>query len=232
VVARPYAILAATLVSAAGCVPALDLDALTAGADASVEARDGRATEAGDGGADSASDAAPDGAGDAAPDGAGDAAPDGAGDAAPDGAGDAAPDGASEASASDGSADAPAADPCSDVTWPDAGFFCGRTTQFGFAPSKADSMTLYECFKNTSVWKERCPSGCYIGPTMMPDGCNPDPCRTVSAGHDGQYCGLSTQNGFDRANAYPSALYTCRSGATTGRIECGPVGCSVDACNK
>jgi hypothetical protein len=63
-----------------------------------------------------------------------------------------------------------------------------------------------------------------------------NPCRNVTHGNNGQYCGTSTQGGFSTPDASPNIVYECFDGQVANETRC-PAGCFVapagspDACN-
>ncbi len=58
-------------------------------------------------------------------------------------------------------------------------------------------------------------------------GATSNPCANVPRSDDGEYCGTSTESGFDATRAVPSYLYDCHSGAVA-RTEPCPAGCVVE----
>ncbi|HEY8040884.1 MAG TPA: hypothetical protein VIF15_13860 [Polyangiaceae bacterium] len=132
-------------------------------------------------------------------------------DAGGEDGGDAGPDTGGEGGGDAGQA-GDAGDPCTGVPAIDNGFYCGGSTENGFAGGSADA--LYACEDGGVANVTPCPSGCVVAPPGYPDTC--DECASK---HDGAWCGREFF-GFQAILA--NVVFQCAGGKNAAApVACG-----------
>lgn len=98
------------------------------------------------------------------------------------------------------------------------GLYCGNSTQGGFRGDSRVGQYLFTCIGGGPADFTKCQTSCTIEPAGTPDQCKPDPCAATTS--NGQFCGRTTQLGFNPQNASNFAVYTCTSRKTTSIQFC------------
>jgi hypothetical protein len=116
--------------------------------------------------------------------------------------------------------DAPfdAGNPCANVTTANDGFYCGQSTENGFAGG--DSKTLYQCSGGGTVGEHVCVDDCVIAPQGYSDVC--DECSTKG---NGAWCGKEFQWPPYMLQPYVQNLANLKFICSNGKSQQTPIPC-------